>query len=112
MPAALTIERSLTSKRVVTWQRRKCIIKLYEPIMKLMKLVNEVMVIDTAASLYVSPIRSTTVFLGSVRLQAASNTNVSSIPIPVIEQISPINDCGVLMNLMWHSLLDWCLIKL
>lgn len=49
---------------------------------KLTVLVTEVMVIDTAASLRVSPILSGTDFVGDVLLQAASITNVSSIPIP------------------------------
>lgn len=44
--------------------------------------VNEVIVIETAASLKVSAILNGTGLVKSVRLQAANITNVSSIPIP------------------------------
>lgn len=44
--------------------------------------VKEVIVIETAASLRVAAILSGTGFIILVRLQAASITNVSSIPIP------------------------------
>lgn len=44
--------------------------------------VNEVIVIETAASLRVAAILSGTGFMMLVRLQAANITNVSSIPIP------------------------------
>lgn len=53
------------------------------PIMKEMKLVTDVIVIDTAASAYVWPILSDTDIVGDVRLHAANNTNASSIPTPV-----------------------------
>ena len=56
------------------------------PIMKEIKLVRDVMVIETAASAYVCPIRSDTVMLVGVRRQAASNTNASSIPTPERKQ--------------------------
>jgi len=52
------------------------------PIQKLIMSVTEVMVIDTAASLSIRPIRSGTGRCTDVLLQAASITNVSSIPIP------------------------------
>lgn len=48
--------------------------------------VSEVMVIETAASDIVSPIRSGTVNLTDVRRHAANITNVSSIPIPEQKQ--------------------------
>lgn len=48
--------------------------------------VNEVMVIDTAASDNIMPIRSGTSNLTDVRLQAANITNVSSMPIPVLRK--------------------------
>lgn len=44
--------------------------------------VREVIVIETAASDIVYPIRCSTDNLGEVRRQAASITNVSSMPIP------------------------------
>lgn len=44
--------------------------------------VTEVIVIETAASDNIIPIRSGTDSLGDARLQAANMTNVSSIPIP------------------------------
>lgn len=52
------------------------------PIMNEMKLVIEVMVIETAASAYVWPNRSGTGSEGLVRRQAASRTNASSMPTP------------------------------
>lgn len=55
---------------------------LMMPIQKLIMSVTEVMVIDTAASLRVRPMRSGTGRCVDVLLQAASITNVSSIPIP------------------------------
>lgn len=48
--------------------------------------VNEVMVIDTAASDNMCPIRSGTDNFTDVRRQAANITKVSSIPIPVNTQ--------------------------
>lgn len=45
--------------------------------------VNDVIVIETAASDIVIPIRFGTLNLTDVRRQAANITNVSSIPIPV-----------------------------
>lgn len=45
--------------------------------------VSDVMVIETAASDIVIPMRSGTLSLTEVRRQAANITNVSSIPIPV-----------------------------
>lgn len=44
--------------------------------------VNDVIVIDTAASDIITAIRSGTSILTDVRRQAANITNVSSIPIP------------------------------
>ena len=52
------------------------------PIQKLSMSVIEVIVIDTAASLKVSDIRSGTELCTEVRRQAPSMTKVSSIPIP------------------------------
>lgn len=52
------------------------------PIMKEMKLVSEVIVIDTAASEYVWLIRSGIECRGLVRRQAANNTKASSMPTP------------------------------
>jgi len=52
------------------------------PIQKLIMSVTEVMVIDTAASLSIRPIRSGTGRRTDVLLQAASITKVSSMPIP------------------------------
>lgn len=46
------------------------------------KLVNEVIVMETAASEYVSANRSGTLQSGLVLLHEASNTNASSIPTP------------------------------
>lgn len=48
--------------------------------------VSDVIVIDTAASDNICPIRSGTGNLTEVRRQAANITNVSSIPIPVKER--------------------------
>lgn len=45
--------------------------------------VNEVIVIDTAASDNIKPIRSGTGNFGEVRRHAANITNVSSIPMPI-----------------------------
>lgn len=45
--------------------------------------VNDVMVIETAASDNVKPMRSGTLNLTDVRRQAANITNVSSMPIPM-----------------------------
>lgn len=56
------------------------------PIQKDIMSVREVIVMETAASESVSAIRISTLDLGDVRLQAASITNVSSIPIPVNER--------------------------
>ena len=56
------------------------------PIIKEIKLVNDVIVMDTAASAYVRPIRSGTVILIGVRRQAASSTKASSIPTPEKER--------------------------
>lgn len=53
------------------------------PIMKEIMSVSDVMVIETAASDIVIPMRSGTLSLTEVRRQAANITNVSSIPIPV-----------------------------
>lgn len=53
------------------------------PIMKEIMSVSDVMVIETAASDIVMPMRSGTLSLTEVRRQAANITNVSSIPIPV-----------------------------
>lgn len=53
------------------------------PIINEMKLVIEVIVIDTAASEYVRPRRSGTESRGFVRRQAASSTKASSMPTPV-----------------------------
>ena len=55
------------------------------PMQKLSVSVREVIVMETAASLNVCPIRSGTVSNGEVRRQAPIMTNVSSIPIPVYE---------------------------
>lgn len=52
------------------------------PIAKDTKSVTDVMVMDTAASLSVCAMRSGTGSIMLVRRQAASITNVSSIPIP------------------------------
>lgn len=52
------------------------------PIMKEIKLVRDVMVIETAASAYVCPSRSGTVMLVGVRRQAANSTKASSMPTP------------------------------
>ena len=52
------------------------------PMQKLSVSVREVMVMETAASLNVCPIRSGTESSGEVRRQAPIMTNVSSIPIP------------------------------
>lgn len=52
------------------------------PIQKDTISVTEVMVIDTAASDNIKPIRSGTLSFIEVRRQAANITNVSSIPIP------------------------------
>lgn len=54
------------------------------PIQNEMTSVNDVIVIETAASDIVIPIRSGTLNLTDVRRQAANITNVSSIPIPII----------------------------
>lgn len=53
------------------------------PIMKEIMSVSDVMVIETAASDIVIPMRSGTLSLTEVRRQAANITNVSSIPMPV-----------------------------
>lgn len=53
------------------------------PIQKLTMSVTEVIVMDTAASDNISPIRSGTLFFILVRRHAANITKVSSIPIPV-----------------------------
>lgn len=60
---------------------------LMMPIKNEIMSVNEVMVIETAASDNISPIRSGTLSLIDVRLQAANITKVSSMPIPTNEQI-------------------------
>lgn len=52
------------------------------PIQKETISVTEVIVIDTAASDNMRPIRSGTLSFSEVRRQAASITNVSSMPIP------------------------------
>lgn len=46
--------------------------------------VSDVIVIDTAASDNIKPIRSGTDSFGDVRRHAANITNVSSMPIPVL----------------------------
>lgn len=53
------------------------------PMKKEIMSVNDVIVIETAASLRVAAILSGTGFIIFVRRQAASMTKVSSIPIPV-----------------------------
>lgn len=58
---------------------------LKTPIAKLIISVTEVIVIETAASLKVMAILSGTLCFIEVLLQAASITNVSSIPIPTIK---------------------------
>lgn len=55
---------------------------LNTPIAKLIMSVTDVMVIDTAASLSITAIRSGTLLFMDVLLQAANITNVSSMPIP------------------------------
>lgn len=55
---------------------------LIMPIRNEMKSVTEVMVIDTAASDIIRPIRSATGILALVRRQPASITKVSSMPMP------------------------------
>lgn len=55
---------------------------LMMPIQKDIMSVSEVIVMDTAASDMVSAIRLSTDHFGEVLLQAASMTNVSSIPMP------------------------------
>lgn len=55
---------------------------LNTPMAKLIMSVIDVIVIETAASLSVIAIRSGTLVLMEVLLQAANITNVSSIPIP------------------------------
>jgi hypothetical protein len=55
---------------------------LMMPIQKLIISVTEVMVIDTAASLSIRPIRSGTDSCTGVLLHAPSITNVSSMPMP------------------------------
>lgn len=54
------------------------------PMRNEMKLVTEVMEIETAASAYVWPSLSGTGSLESVRRQAANKTNASSMPTPVV----------------------------
>lgn len=54
--------------------------------MKEIKLVMEVMVIETAASEYVCPSLSTTLTLEFVRRHAAKSTKASSIPTPNKQQ--------------------------
>lgn len=56
---------------------------LIMPIRNEMKSVTEVMVIETAASDIIRPIRSATGILALVRRQPASITKVSSMPMPV-----------------------------
>lgn len=53
------------------------------PIINEIKLVREVMVIETAASAYVWPSRSGTDMLVGVRRHAANSTKASSMPTPV-----------------------------
>lgn len=53
------------------------------PIQNEMMSVNDVIVMDTAASDIMIPMRSGTLSLTDVRRQAASITNVSSMPMPV-----------------------------
>ena len=55
------------------------------PIQKLIMLVTDVMVMDTAASSNDADIRSGTGVCTEVRRQAPNITNVSSMPIPTIE---------------------------
>ncbi len=52
------------------------------PIINDIKLVIDVMVIETASSEYVCPSRSGTLKRGFVLLHAAKSTNASSIPTP------------------------------
>lgn len=56
---------------------------LYIPIAKEMMSVNDVIVMETAASDIIIAIRSGTANFTDVRRHAANITNVSSIPIPV-----------------------------
>lgn len=57
---------------------------LKTPIQKLKKSVTDVMVMETAASLSINAIRSGTGVLMDVLRHAASITNVSSMPMPII----------------------------
>lgn len=57
------------------------------PIINDIKFVIDVIVIETAASEYVWPIRSGTLSRGFVRRHAANNTNASSIPTPIKDKI-------------------------
>lgn len=56
------------------------------PIHKLTMSVTEVIVMETAASDIVWPMRSGTDIVTGVRLHAANITNVSSIPIPALNK--------------------------